>query len=151
MMIGRRAGRYAKAATMTVRTITVTIPEMLFLQLEAAARSSAQSLDAVVAHSLERTIPPHLAALLPAGLRAELDAMEQLSDEALRAIALSMAPAERGAQMDDLIALKQSGAITSEQQAQLSGLSAESEALMVRKAHAFALLKSRGHTPPTLD
>jgi hypothetical protein len=77
--------------------------------------------------------------------------MEQLSDEALRAIALSMAPAERGAQMDDLIALKQSGAITPEQQAQLSGLSAESEALMVRKAHAFALLKSRGHTPPTLD
>lgn len=136
---------------MTVRTITVTIPEVLFLQLEAAARSSAQSVDAVVAQSLERTIPPHLAALLSAGLRDELDAMEHLSDEALHAIALSMAPAERGAQMDALIELKQQGTITPEQQAQLTNLSAESEALMVRKAHAYALLKSRGHTLPPLN
>jgi hypothetical protein len=136
---------------MATRTITVSIPEALYLQIEAAARSSAQSVDAVVAQSLERTIPPHLATLLPTALRAELDAMEQLSDEALRAIALSMAPPERGMRMDDLITLKQSGSITPEQQAELTELSAESEALMVRKAHAFALLKSRGHTLPPLD
>lgn len=136
---------------MTVRTITVTIPEMLFLQLEAAARSSAQSLDEVVAQSLERAIPPHLVALLPSDLQAELDAMEQLSDEALRAIAYSLAPPDRGAQMDTLIALKQDGVITPEQQAQLTTLRTEAEALMVRKAHAFVLLKSRGHTPPPLD
>lgn len=136
---------------MTVRTITVTIPETLYLQIEAAARSSAQSVDAVVAQSLERTIPPHLVALLPAGLRAELDAMEHLSDEALRAIAHSMAPSERGAQMDALIAHKQDGTLTPMQQEQLTALRAESEALMVRKAHAFALLKSRGHTLPPLD
>lgn len=136
---------------MTVRTITVTIPEMLFLQLEAAARSSAQSLDAVVTQSLERTIPPHLVALLPHDLQAELDAMEHLSDEALRAIALSTASPERLALMDDLIARKQDGTLTSRQQADLTALRAESEALMVRKAHAFVLLKSRGQTPPPLD
>ena len=136
---------------MTVRTITVTIPEMLFLQLEAAARSSAQSLDAVVAQSLERTIPAHLAARLPVELQNELDAMEHLSDEALRAIAYSMPSSERVAQMDDLVTLKQDGAITPDQQAQLTALRAEMEALMVRKAHAFVLLKSRGHTPPLLD
>jgi hypothetical protein len=130
-------------AKMTVRTITVTIPEMLFLQLEAAARSSAQSVDVVVAQSLERTIPPHLAALLPNALQAELDAMEHLSDAALHAIADRVAPSKRGIQMDDLIALKQAGAIAPEQQEQLT-------ALMVRKAHAFVLLKSRGHTPPLI-
>src|SRR5436309_1459208 len=105
---------------MTVRTITVTIPEMLFLQLEVAARSSAQSLDAVVAQSLERTIPSHLATLLPTALQAELEAMEHLSDAVLRVIAYSVAPPERGAQIDDLIALKQDGTITAEQQAQLA-------------------------------
>ena len=136
---------------MTVRTITVTIPAMLFFPLAAAARSSAQSLDVVVAQSLERTLPPHLVALLPNDLQAELDAMEQLSDAALRAIAYSIVPPERSAQMDDLIALKQDGTITADQQAQLSALRAESEALMVRKAHAFVLLKSRGHTPPPID
>ena len=136
---------------MTIRTLTVTIPETLYLQLEAAAQSSAQSLDAMVAQSLERSIPPHLATLLPLDLRTELDAMAQLSDEALRAIALSLAAPERGTRMDDLIARKQDGSITPEQQAELTGLSAESEALMVRKAHAFALLKSQGHTLPPLD
>ena len=136
---------------MAVRTITVTIPEMLYLQLEAAARSSAQTVDAVITQSLERTVPPHLAALLPAALRAELDAMEQLSDDALRAIAYSVAPPERGGQMDGLIGLKQAGTITAEQQAQLTALRDESEALMVRKAHAFVLLKSRGDTIPAID
>ena len=136
---------------MTVRTITVTIPEMLFLQLEAAARSSAQSVDEVVAQSLERTIPPHLVSLLSPALQAELDAMEQLSDEALRAIAYGVASAKRSEQMDELIALKQAGAITEQQQEQLTTLRSEAEALMVRKAHAFVLLKSRGHTPPPLD
>lgn len=136
---------------MAVRTITVTIPEMLFLQLEAAARSSAQSVDAVVAQSLERTIPPHLSALLPTALQAELDAMEHLSDEALHAIAYSLASPERNAQIEDLIALKQAGIITSEQQEQLTALRGESEALMVRKAHAFVLLKSRGQAPPLID
>ncbi len=132
---------------MTVRTITVILPEMLALQLEAAARSSAQTVDAVVVQALERTVPPHLAALLPTALRAELEAMELLSDETLRAIAYSVPPPERGAQMDDLIALKQDGTLTAGQQAQLATLRGESEALMVRKAHAFVLLKSRGHTP----
>src|SRR5262249_13191015 len=118
---------------MTVRTITVTIPEMLFLQLEAAARSSAQSVDAVVAQSLERAIPPHLAALLPAALQAELDAMEHLSDAALRVIAESVVPPEHAAQMDDLIALKQAETLMPEQQEQLTALRDEAEALMVRK------------------
>ena len=136
---------------MTLSTITVTIPEMLFLQLEAAARSSAQSLDAVVARSLERTIPPQLAALLPGTLQAELEAMEHLSDEALRALAMSVMPPERGQVIDALIALSQDGPLSPDQQAQLTALLAESEALMVRKAHAFVLLKGRGHAPPPLS
>lgn len=136
---------------MTVRTITITIPEALYLQLEATARSSAQSVDVVVAQSLERDIPSHLVALLPDTLRAELAVMDQLSDAALQAIAASVAPQERGAQLDDLLALKQDGMITTEQQERLTALQAEFEALMVRKAHAFVLLKSRGHTPPPID
>ena len=135
---------------MTVRTITITIPERLFLQLEAAARSSAQTLEAVVAQSLERTIPPHLVALLPSALQAELDAMEHLSDEALHTIAYSVEPPERRNQIDELIALKQDSTLTLEQETQLAALHAESEALMVRKAHAFVLLKSRGHPPPPI-
>jgi hypothetical protein len=133
------------------RTITVTIPERLFLQLEAAARSSAVSLDAMLAQSLERVVPPNLAALLPATLQAELDAMEHLSDEALRAIAYSTVTPERVGERDTLAAQEQGGGLSEEQRARLAALRAEAEALMVRKAHAFVLLKSRGHTPPSPD
>ena len=136
---------------MTVRTITVTIPEMLYLQLEASARASAQSLDTVVMRSLERSVPSHLSALLPPALQAELEAMEHLSDEALRAIAYSVAPPDRISVLDSLMTQAQAGTLTPEQQAQLTALRAESEALMVRKAHAFVLLKSRGYPPPSLD
>lgn len=146
-----KGGGTIQEATMTARTLTVTIPEMLYLQLEAAAHSSAQTMDAVVAQTLERTIPPQLMVLLPAALHAELDAMEHLSDEALLAIAYSAAPRERGEQMDTLIASKQAGTLTTDAQEQLTSLRDESEALMVRKAHAFALLKSHGHTLPRID
>jgi hypothetical protein len=132
-------------------SLTVTIPEMLYRQLEAAARSSAQSLDMVVARSLERSIPSHLDARFPEALQAELVAMRQLSDDALRAIAGSVEPAERRDQINDLIDLRDAGTITEEQTTQLATLRAESEALMVRKAHAFALLKSRGHTLLAID
>lgn len=136
---------------MTSRTITVTIPERLFLQLEAAARSSSVSLDEMLAQSLERVVPPNLAALLPASLQTELDAMEQLSDEALRAIAYSTVAPERVSERDDLVAQEQDGGLSDEQQIRRATLRAEAEALMVRKAHAFVLLKSRGHTPPSPD
>lgn len=53
--------------------------------------------------------------------------------------------------MDELIALKQEGTITPNQQATLTTLRAETEALTVRKAHAFALLKGRGVSLPTRD
>lgn len=136
---------------MIERTLTVKISEMLYLQLEAAVRSSDQSVDTVVAQTLERAIPPHLEVLLPDTLHIELEAMELLSDEALRTIAYSVAPPERSALMDDLILLKQDGTITAKHQEQLTTLRGESEALMVRKAHAFVLLKSRGYAPPTID
>lgn len=97
---------------MTVWTITVTIPELLYQQLEAAARSSAQSLDMVVARSLERSIPSHLDARLPEALQAELAAMGQLSDDALRAIANSVEPAERHNQINNLIDLRNAGTIS---------------------------------------
>jgi hypothetical protein len=83
----------------------------------------------VAAQSLERTIPSHLAVLLPPALQAELDAMEQLSEQALQAIAASVAAPERAEQFDDLIALKQAGTITPGQQEQLTALRSESEAL----------------------
>ena len=68
---------------MTGRTITVTVPEDVYTQLEAQARSSARSVDDVVAQTLTRGLPPAPERGLPAAIHAALSAMEHVSDEAL--------------------------------------------------------------------
>jgi len=92
---------------MTGRTNTVTVPEDVYTQLETHARSSARSVDDLVAQTLAHGLPPTAEPDLPLAVQAELNAMEQLSDEA--------------------------------------------DALMVRKAQAYAILHHRGYTLPTLD
>ena len=63
---------------MTVRTITVTLPEDVYTQLEARARSNARSVDDVVAQTLARGLPPSPERDLPAAIQAELRAYFEL-------------------------------------------------------------------------
>ena len=136
---------------MTVRTITVTVPEDIYTQLEAQARSSARSVDDVVAQTLTRGLPPAPERDLPVAIQAELSAMEHLSDEALWAIARSTANDDKIALYDLLIERQRSGSLTTEGRKVLTQLREEADALMVRKAQAYAILDSRGYTLPTLD
>jgi hypothetical protein len=136
---------------MTVRTITVTLPEDVYTQLEARARSNARSMDDVVAQTLALGLPPSPERDLPAAIQAELHAMEHLSDEALWAVARSTANDDKIALYDLLIERQQSGLLTTEGRKVLTQLREEADALMVRKAHAYAILQSRGYTLPTLD
>jgi hypothetical protein len=49
-----------------------------------------------------------------------------------------------------LLEKNSAGAITPTEREQLKALRQESEKLMLQKAHAYALLKWRGHTLPAL-
>ena len=135
---------------MALRTITVTVPEEVYTQLEAQARSSARSVDDLVAQTLTRVLPP-AEPDLPPSVQAELPAMEHLSDEALWAIARSTANDDKLALYDLLTERQNTGSLTLEGQRLLAQLRAEADALMVRKAHAYALLQSRGYVLPTLE
>ena len=77
--------------------------------------------------------------------------MSQLSDDALWAIAGSTANEDKQALYDLLIERQHAGTLTAEGRRMLTQLRDEADALMVRKAHAYALLQSRGHTLPALD
>ena len=77
--------------------------------------------------------------------------MEHLSDEALWAIARSVINRDTLALYDLLIERKQEGTLTPEGQQWLRQLAQDADALMVRKAHAYVLLKRRGHPIPTRD
>ena len=133
------------------RSITVTLPEDLYDQLEAQARTAARSVDEMVAQTLARGLAPSPEPDLPPAVQAELQAMEQLSDEALWAIARSTANDDTVALYDLLIERQNAATLTTEGRRLLMELREEADALMLRKAHAYALLQSRGYTLPTLD
>ena len=134
-----------------IRTITVTLPEDVYEQLEARAHTAARSVEDVVAETLARTLPPAPELDLPPAVQAELKAMEQLSDEALWAIARSTANDDKIALYDVLIERQHTGTLTAEGRHLLTQLRDEADALTLRKAHAYALLQSRGYTLPSLD
>jgi predicted transcriptional regulator len=134
---------------MTTRTLTVNLSEEIYRQLQERARSAAQPVDAVVVQALTKSFA--VEEQLPPMLRDELDAMEHLSDEALWAIARSVASPDTLAMYDLLIERKQEGALTPEGQHWLEQVAQDTDYLMVRKAQAYVLLKQRGHGLPSLD
>lgn len=77
--------------------------------------------------------------------------MAFLSDDGLWQIAGSVMNKDKIALYDLLLERRRAGALTLEGQAWLDTLREEADALMLRKAQAYALLKSRGHKLPTLD
>jgi len=136
---------------MSVRTLTVTLPEHVYERLKAKAEAASRSLDELVVQTLARDLPPTVEEDLPPALKEELEAMAHLSDEALWQIAQSSMNPDKVALYDVLLERHRTGTLTPEGQEWLTRLREEAEALMLRKAHAYALLQSRGHTLPPLE
>ncbi len=130
-------------------SLTVTLPDHLYRQLQRQAQVVNRPLSEVAATALESLVVP-VEDDLPPGLQAELSAMAFLSDDALWQMAGSVMNNDKIALYDVLLERRQSGMLTPEGQAWLDTLRDEADALMLRKAQAYALLKSRGHKLPAL-
>ena len=136
---------------MTVRTITVTLPKKTSIwKLEAQAHTTARSVDDLVAQGLTG-----LSANARAGFAALGASRAAGNGTSLRrrtwAIARSVANEDKLALYDLLIERQDDGSLTAEGRRVLTQLREDADALMVRKAHAYALLQSRGYTLPKLD
>ena len=136
---------------MVVRTILVQLPEDLYAQLVAHAMRAGQSVDELAAQTLAERIPPASDAELPPALQAEIGAMSHLSADALWAIAGSIVNADKLALYDLLIDRQNTGSLTPDGKQLLSQVREEADALMLRKAQAYALLRQRGYMLPSLD
>lgn len=136
---------------MTTRTLTLSIPEDLYDHFETQAQAVKRTVDDFVLDTLSRYAPPTVEDDLPPKLQIELDAMNALSDDALWLIGRSMMNEDKVALYDLLLDRNQSGTLTTEGQEMLSSLSEEADSLMLRKAHAFAILQSRGHQLPSIE
>ena len=136
---------------MTVQTITLGLPEVVHRQLERQARAKTRPIEEVALQALTRSLPPPVEDDLPAALRAELRAMRHLSDKSLWDIAAGMMNPDKVALYDVLVERLQDQMLTPEGREWLARLREEADTLMLRKAHAYALLKSRGHALPALE
>ena len=76
--------------------------------------------------------------------------MESLTDDSLWQIAQTSMNADKVALSDLLLERSSGGELTLEGREMLAKLSEDADELMLRKAHAFALLQSRGHRLPSL-
>jgi hypothetical protein len=93
-------------------------------------------------------VPP-LPEDVPATLREELDALEQLDEPALREVAESRLPAGQQRQYSRLQTKNSAGTITAGERKKLESLGEEARRLTLKKAHAYLLLKWRGDVIPS--
>ena len=96
----------------------------------------------------DRTLPA-IEGDLPIALQIELKELETRADADLWAIAESRMNPEQVVFYDLLLDHHHKGILSTEEREQLTKLREESDRFMVRKAHAYALLKHPGCSLPT--
>lgn len=129
-------------------SVTLPVPSLVYRIAQRTAAATSRSIEKVLVDVLSAMSP--VSDDLPPDLQAELDALAQLSDAALGKIARDTFSADRRRKYDRLLEKNSAGVLTPAEREQLQELRLESERLMLRKAHAYALLKWRGHTLPAL-
>ena len=128
---------------MSYQQITISLPERLYQQVEklsqAKQRSVAEEVVAIVSSALPDQEDIH------ADLKVELAHLDQLSDEELWRAARVTAPVEKTDRMQILLDKQQLEGLTAVEREEAELLAHFFDRIMLVRARASALLKSRGH------
>lgn len=135
---------------MTLKTVTVTLPETLYRRAKETAEATDRSLQEVLEQSIALSLPP-LEDDLPANVRATLSALTLLSDEALWQVARSEWEEEKQLRLEELVEMRKGRGLTPDEASQFDALFAESELAMLKKAESYRLLTRRGYTIPWIN
>jgi len=131
-------------------SVTMDLPENLYVRLQQTAQATRQSLDAVLLRALQVGSPPTWDTA-PAEFQADLSALDRLDDAALWRIVRTRATL---AQMDRYQVLLDKNAnqtLSTGERDELTQLRTSLDRDMLRKAHAASLLQWRGHQVPPAD
>lgn len=137
--------------TVMTPTRTIHIPDALYKRIQQQATRVQQSVEQLIEHAVEQTLPPAINPNLPNDVQVELAAMEALSDGMLWQIAEGEINVDKVALFDFLQERRESGQLTDEGRVLLGQAVEEFDHFTLRKAHAYSLLSSRGHSLPTLE
>jgi plasmid stability protein len=128
---------------MTVRTLTLNLPEILYTRLERRAEQANRSVEDELLEVLTTAVP--VADELPADLEEAISPLALLDDEALWRAARSPLPAEVAAQLQELHLERQREGLSEAKAETLSGLVRQYERALLVRSQAIALLHQRGH------
>lgn len=137
---------------MTARSVTLNLPESLYLRLKHTALGMHQPFDNVLLRAVQVGSPPTWEDA-PAAFQSDLAVLDRLDDESLWRIARSAQLEQHDwARYHELLDRNSEGILTAGERAELERLRTQADRFMLRKAHAAALLRWRGHlTPPAID
>ena len=132
---------------MTVKSVMLQLPEALYLRLQQAANGMHQSLDEVLIRAVQVGSPPSWEDA-PAPFQGDLAALDRLDDQSLWRVARRTQFEQDWTRYQELLDKNANGVITADERIELEQLRTEADRFMLRKAHAAALLRWRGHSVP---
>ena len=135
---------------MTARTVTLELPENLYLRLQQTAQATQQSFEAILLRALQVGSPPNWESA-PAEFQTDLAALDRLDDAALWRLARSRATSTALDRYQALLDKHANETLSPEEQADLARLRTEFDRQMLQKVQAAALLQWRGHQIPPAD
>lgn len=135
---------------MAIRTLTLNLPESIYIRLQQAAHATKQSLDDIFLRVIQVGSPPGWEDV-PVQFQADLAALDRLDDHSLWRIARKHETDIDMSQYQLLLDKNANGTISDAERIKLTTLRTESDRFMLRKAHAAAILRWRGHQIPPAD
>ncbi len=133
--------------TQSLRTVTVQLPEALYLRLQQTAQATRQSLETTLLRVLQVGSPPTWETA-PAEFQADLAALDRLDDDTLWRMARYHADLVQMERYQTLLDVNANATLSSDDQAELAQLRIAMDRAMLLKVHAAALLRWRGHQLP---
>jgi hypothetical protein len=132
------------------QTVTLHLPDDALERYRRGAAVAGKQLDEFLVDRLAELVPP-LAEDLPHSLRDDLKALEELDDQRLWEATRGGMTHERQREYERLLSRQSEGALSMDDRRNLDELGEEARRLAVRKAHAFMLLRWRGHRIPSRE
>ena len=131
---------------MTVQRVTLRLPKPLYRRASHAANALQQPLEEILIRTLDTALPP--LDEIPAEIRAEVDSLNNLSDDALWEVAQSTMATPHQERLDVLLDAQGARALTAAEASELEEMRIEYGRTLLRRAKAYALLSERGYHLP---
>ncbi len=123
--------------------LTIDLPDQAFQRLAHLAELTKRPLAELIIQSIAGNLPPAVETA-PPEIQSELLALQTLDTAALWQIAQSQVPPAQQDRHQMLLEKNQAGELTAEEHQELQDLLLQADQLMLKKAHACAILRWRG-------